>query len=67
MAKVDDKVNMLDFDIQMLKRKNINKKNMLINVKLDNLTMYYTQQCILRLIAYINTQMTPSFKSKLAR
>ena len=33
---------------------------MLINTHLNNLTFYYSQQPILRLIAYLNTQMLPS-------
>lgn len=36
---------------------------MLIDVKLANLTVYYIQQPILRLITYLNTQMLPSFES----
>ena len=34
---------------------------MLIDTRLNNLTMYYTQQPVLRLITYLNTQMLPSF------
>ena len=34
---------------------------MFIETKLNNLVIYYTQQPILRLITYLNTQMLPSF------
>lgn len=34
---------------------------MLIDVKLANLTTYYVQQPVLRLITYLNAQMLPSF------
>lgn len=36
---------------------------MLIDVRIANLTTYYLQQPILRLITYLNTQMLPSFKT----
>lgn len=34
---------------------------MLIDVRLANITTYYVQQPVLRLITYLNTQMLPSF------
>jgi hypothetical protein len=37
---------------------------MLIDIKLANLTTFYVQQPVLRLITYLNTQMLPSFKTK---
>lgn len=36
---------------------------MLIDTTLNNLTIYYSQQPILRLITYLNTQMLPSFET----
>ncbi len=36
---------------------------MFIDMKLANLTTYYVQQPILRLITYLNTQMLPSFET----
>jgi hypothetical protein len=44
-----------------LKEFNEKGKKMLIDTKLNNLTIYYSQQPILRLITYLNTQMLPSF------
>lgn len=37
---------------------------MLIDIKIANLTTFYLQQPILRLITYLNTQMLPSFKTE---
>jgi hypothetical protein len=54
---------MLEFNIEMLKQPNQLGKKMLIDTKLNNLTVYYTQQPVLRLITYLNTQMLPSFES----
>lgn len=34
---------------------------MLLDLKLNNLTVYYTQQVVLRFITYLNTQLLPSF------
>lgn len=45
----------------MLKKLNIDRKSMLIDIKLANLTVYYTQQAVFRIITYLNTQMLPSF------
>lgn len=36
---------------------------MFIDLKLANLTAYYVQQPVLRLITYLNTQMLPSFET----
>lgn len=36
---------------------------MLIDTKLNNLTVYYTQQPVLRLITYLNTQMLPALET----
>lgn len=47
----------------MLKVENEDHKKMLINILLNNLTLYYTQQPILRLITYLNTQMLPSLET----
>lgn len=35
----------------------------MIDTKLNNLTVYYSQQPVLRLITYLNTQMLPSFET----
>ena len=60
-ANVEGDKNMLDFNIEMLNQPNEDKKKMLIKMQLNYLTAYYTQQPILRLITYINTQLLPSF------
>jgi len=39
---------------------NHNKKLLLINMHLNNIKIYYTQQPILRIITFITTQMLPS-------
>jgi hypothetical protein len=62
-ANLGDGKNMLEFNIEILKVLNEYHKNMLIDIKLANLTAYYIQQPILRLITYLNTQMLPSFDS----
>ena len=36
---------------------------MFIDTKINNLTVYYTQQPVLRFITYLNTQMLPSFET----
>lgn len=36
---------------------------MFIDIKLANLTAYYIQQPVLRIITYLNTQMLPSFET----
>ena len=60
-AKIEGDKNMLDFNIEMLNHFNENKKKMLIKTQLNYLTVYYTQQPVLRLITYLNTQLLPSF------
>jgi hypothetical protein len=47
----------------MLKESSKFNKTMFIDMKLANLTTYYVQQPILRLITYLNTQMLPSFET----
>lgn len=54
---------MVDFDINMLKKLNENKKSLIVDVHLASLTVYYTQQQVLRIVTYLNTQMLPSFDS----
>jgi len=39
---------------------------MLIDIHLANLTAYYTQQRVFRIITYLNTQMLPSFNNSSA-
>jgi uncharacterized protein (DUF2461 family) len=53
---------MLDFNIKILKELTKHQKKMFIDLKLANLTAYYVQQPVLRLITYLNTQMLPSFE-----
>ena len=36
---------------------------MIIDTKINNLAVFYTQQPVLRLITYLNTQMLPSFET----
>jgi hypothetical protein len=61
-ANIDhEEKNMLDFNIAILEQVNSDGKKMLIEIKLTGLTAYYTQQPILRLITFLNTQMLPSF------
>jgi len=62
-ANVEGDKNMLEFDITMLNQLNQDKKKMLIKTQLNYLTVYYTQQPVLRLITYLNTQMLPSFNT----
>ena len=47
----------------MLNEANEYNKKMLIDVRINNLTTFYLQQPILRLITYLNTQLLPSFKT----
>ena len=60
-ANLGDGKNMLEFNIEILKVINEYHKNMLIDVRLANLTVFFIQQPVLRLITYLNTQMLPSF------
>lgn len=62
-ASIGEDKNMMDFNIEMLNEVNEYNKKMLINIKIANLTTFYLQQPILRLITYLNTQMLPSFKT----
>ncbi len=62
-ANIGEQKNMLQFNIQTLKVPNNDNKKLLIDILLNNLTIYYTQQPILRLITYLNTQMLPSFET----
>ena len=52
---------MIAYDIEMLeKAKPGSHKKMFIEVTLKDLEVYYLQQPVLRILAYLNTQMLPS-------
>jgi hypothetical protein len=55
---------MLEFNIQLLKTPNDYGKLLVVDVRLANLTTYFSLQPVLRLITYLTSQMLPSFQAQ---